>query len=306
MKKVLVIHYSQSGQLTEIVNNIAMPISTGGVEVDHYKVRLEKEFPFPWNKSAFFDVFPESFLQKTRKLKPIPAEVINKEYDLIILGYQVWYLSPSIPINSLLKSPEAKILFKNTPVVTVIGCRNMWVMAQEKLKCLLSECNAKLVGNIALVDRHINHISVITIVQWMFTGVKKKYLGVFPKPGVSQKDINEAGKFGVVIFKSLTDGSFVNLQGNLLKVNAVKVKPFLVLVDKRANILFGKWAKLINSKGEVESPKRQVWLKLFNYYLLFAIWIIAPIVFILFLLTYIPFIGKINKDKKYYSSIELK
>ena len=59
-------------------------------------------------------------------------------------------------------------------------------------------------------------------------------------------------------------------------------------------------------KGEAGSEKRQVWLKLFNFYLLFAIWIIAPIVFILFLFTYIPFKWSINKDKKYYSSIELK
>ena len=306
MKKVLVIHYSQSGQLTEIVNNIALPISEGEAVVDYYKIELEKDFPFPWNKPAFFDAFPESFLQKPRTLKPIPADIINKKYDLIILGYQVWYLSPSIPINSLLKSPEAKLLFKKTPVVTVIGCRNMWVMAQEKVKRLLSNCDAKLVGNIALVDRHINHISVITIVQWMFTGVKKKYLGIFPKPGVSQKDINESGKFGAMIAKSLVKSDYNELQGNLLKINAVKIKPFLVLVDKRANVLFGKWANLISKKGESGSQKRQVWLKLFNFYLLFAIWIIAPIVFILFLLTYIPFIGRINKDKKYYSSIELK
>ena len=306
MKKILVIHYSQSGQLTEIVNNIAMPISEGEAEVDYYKIALEKEFPFPWNKSAFFDAFPESFLQKTRKLKPIPAEILHKKYDLIILGYQVWYLSPSIPINSLLKSPEAKILFNNTPVVTVIGCRNMWIMAQEKVKRLLNDCGAELVGNIALVDSHINHISVITIVQWMFTGVKKKYLGIFPKPGVSQKDINESSKFGSVIAESLANGNHEALQASLLKINAVKIKPFLVLIDKRANVLFGKWAKLISKKGEAESPKRHFWLTLFNYYLLFAIWIIAPIVFILFLLTYIPFLRRINKDKKYYSSIELK
>jgi len=306
VKKVLVIHYSQSGQLTEIVNNIATPISKVEAAVDYYKIELEKDFPFPWNKPAFFDAFPESFLQKPRKLKPIPAEILNKKYDLIILGYQVWYLSPSIPINSLLRSSEAKLLFKNVPVVTVIGCRNMWIMAQEKVKRLLKGCDAKLVGNIALVDRHINHISVITIVQWMFTGVKKKYLGIFPKPGVSQKDINESGKFGDIISETLIDENYIGLQNKLLKSNAVRIKPFLVLVDKRANILFSKWARLISAKGEAESPKRKVWLKLFNYYLLFAIWIIAPIVFILFLLTYIPFFRRINRDKKYYSSIELK
>lgn len=306
MKKVLVIHYSQSGQLTEIVNTICKPFDQAGVSVTNYKIEMEDEYPFPWTKPQFFDVFPESFLQKPQKIKPIPVDIIDNEYDLIILGCQVWYLSPSIPINSFLSHPSAKVILNNKPVVTVIGCRNMWIMAQEKTKKLLKQCNANLVGNIALVDRHINHISVVTIVQWMFTGVKKKFLGVFPKPGVSQKDINESSKFGQVILKSLNSGVYDDLQGNLLRVNAVKIKPFLVLVDKRANVLFDKWAKLIDSKGGPKSKKRTILLKMFNFYLLFAIWLIAPIVFILFLLTYLPFLKSINKDKKYYSSIELK
>jgi hypothetical protein len=306
VKKVLVIHYSQSGQLSEIVNRICEPIEKSDVSITYHKIEMEEEFPFPWTKPEFFDVFPESFLQKPKKLKPIPSEILCTKYDLVILGYQVWYLSPSIPINSFLNLPEAKMLLKNTPVVTVIGCRNMWVMAQEKVKKLLSTCNAKLVGNIVLVDRHINHISVITIVQWMFTGVKKRFLGVFPKPGVSQKDIDESSKFGAVILDALENGHFTTLQDNLLKKKAVVVKPFLVLADSRANILFGKWANLINSKGAPRSKERTLWLKMFNYYLLFAIWVIAPIVFILFLLTYLPFLSKINKEKKYYSSIDLK
>jgi hypothetical protein len=78
-----------------------------------------------------------------------------------------------------LKSPEAAILLRDTPVVTISGSRNMWVMAHEKVKVLLRENGAKLKGNIALVDRVGNLISVITIVEWMFSGVKKKYLGFF-------------------------------------------------------------------------------------------------------------------------------
>lgn len=306
MKKVLVVYYSQSGQLSEIVKNICQPIEADEISVTYYKIEMEREFPFPWKKSEFFDVFPESFLQVPNKLEPIPSEVLNTDFDLIILGHQVWYLSPSIPINSFLKLPEAKTIFNNTPVVSVIACRNMWVMAQEKVKILLKNCNANLVGNIVLADRHINHISVITIVQWMFTGVKKRFLGIFPKPGVSQKDIDESTKFGDVILNGLKSDCYKSLQENLLKNKAVVVKPFLVLADSRANILFGKWANLINSKGASGSKKRVIWLKLFNYYLLFAIWVIAPIVFILFLLTYLPFWGKIQKEKKYYSSIDLK
>jgi len=306
MKEILVIHYSQSGQLTEIINNIVSPIDTNKTNITFLNIEMENPFPFPWNKKEFFGVFPETFLQIPEKTKPIPESILNKTYDLIIFGYAVWYLTPSLPTTSFLNSSEAKRLFANTPVITVIGCRNMWVMAQEKMKKRLQDLQAKLVGNIVLVDRNINHVSVITIAQWMFSGKKDRFLGIFPKPGVSQKDINESVKFGQTINKHLLTNNFTNLQDSLLSQDAVKIKPFLITVDKRANILFSKWAKLIRSKGEKNDPKRHLFVKMFNYYLLFAIWIIAPIVFILFLFTYLPLYGKIKKDKKYYSSVALK
>ena len=307
MKKILVSYYTQSGQLKNIVDNILEPISAHEeVQVFYHKIMPVNNFPFPWKKTQFFDAFPESVLQIPCELEPIDTKIVDEKYDLIILACQVWYLSPSIPINSFLKSAEAKKLFKNTPVITVTGCRNMWVMAQEKIKKLLFDINADLKGNIVLIDRHLNHISVITIVQWMFTGVKKKYLGVFPKPGVSEKDIKESVKFGHIILPYLLNNEYGKLQDELLKAGAVKIKPFLVSIDKRANLIFNKWANLIIKKGEAGNPKRRFLLKIFNYYLLFAIWFIAPIVFILFLLTYLPLYWKIKKDQKYYSSILLK
>ena len=307
MKQVLIIHYSQSGQLTEILNQISQDlVASNEVKVTSHVLEMEEPFPFPWTKETFFGAFPETFLQIPSKIKPIPQEILNQQYDVVILGYTVWYLSPSIPTNSFLKSPEAKQILCNTPVITVIGCRNMWIMAQEKVKKLLVDCHANLVGNIALVDRNPNHISVITISKWMFSGKKERFWGIFPKPGVSEKDINESSKFGKPILNHLLKNDFSDLQNSLLKLNAVKIKPFLVTVDKRANLLFGKWAKLISSKGPKNSPKRKFWVKMFNYYLLFAIWLIAPIVFILFLLTYIPLHKNIKKDKAYYRSVKLK
>lgn len=192
MKNVLVIYYSQSGQLQSIARKIAQPLlNSDEINVVFHEIQLEKPFPFPWDKTSFFDAFPESFLQIPTALKPVPEEIMKTKFDLILLNYQVWYLTPSIPVNSFLKSEQAKQLLKNTSVVTINGSRNMWVMAQEKVKALLKQNEASLKGNIALVDRVGNLISVITIVKWMFSGVKKKYLGIFPLPGVSDKDINE-------------------------------------------------------------------------------------------------------------------
>jgi len=307
VKNVLVIYYTQSGQLLEIAQNVVNQLEASNqVSVTYHQIKPVESYSFPWKKDNFFDAFPESFLQIPCKLEKSEEEVLNETYDLVILAYQVWYLTPSIPINSFLKSDSAKKILNNTPVITIIGCRNMWIKAQEKIKILLRENQAKLVGNIALVDRNINHISVITISKWMFSGKKERYLGIFPKPGVSQKDINESVKFGRPILSSLLKKDYNNLQNKLLELDAVRIKPFLVLVDKRANILFGKWANLIIKKGKARDPKRRKWIKAFNNYLLFAIWLIAPIVFIVFLLTYLPSIGKIRRERKYYKSINLK
>jgi hypothetical protein len=300
MKNVLVIHYSQSGQLTEILDNVIYPFSSDEeINVTHFTIEMEKEFPFPWNKTAFFDAFPESFLQIPAPIKQPSTTILEKQYDLIILGYQVWYLSPSIPVNSFLKSAFAKQLFKDTPVITVIGARNMWVKAQEKMKILLKDLEANLVGNIALVDRNINHISVVTIVHWMFSGTKTKYLGIFPMPGVSELEIKKATKFGNVIKFALKNNDFINLQNELLKLDAVEIRPFLVEMDKKANKMFKIWSNFIINKKK----SREFWLKIFNVYLWVAIWLISPIVFILHLLKY-PFIAtKIAKEKNLYKKI---
>ncbi len=306
MKEVLVIYYSQTGQLTTILENMVKPFSNEKVNVTYYEIKPEKPFEFPWKPDSFYDIFPESFLQIPKKIKHPENDVLNKKYDLVLLGYQVWFLTPSVPINSFLKSEAAKILLKDTPVVTVVACRNMWIQAQEKVKVLLKNINANLVGHVAFIDRHINHISVITIEHWMLSGKKDRYLGIFPKPGVSDKDIAEASKFGPSIEGAILNNNYHNLQEKLLSLGAVVINPYLVMTDKRGNVLFSKWANLLIKKGNPGEPKRLKWIHIFKYYLIFAIWVIAPIVFIVFLLTYLPMHFKRKKEKTYFSSVDLK
>ena len=300
MKNVLVVYYSQTGQLESIARNIAKPLlESGEINVVFHEIQLEKPFPFPWNNEAFFDAFPESFLQIPTALKPIPTEILNTKFDLILLNYQVWYLSPSIPINSFLKSSDAKTLLNNTPVITISGSRNMWIMAQEKIKKLVKQNNAQLKGNIALVDRAGNLISVVTIFDWMFTGIKRKYLGIFPIPGVSDKDVKESSKFGKAILSCLKDNNLENLQSKLVALDAVRVKPFLITVDRTGNKIFNIWSNFIIKKEK----SRKTWLKVFKIYLLFAIWVISPIVYLFYLIFYPLMINKISKEKSYYKGV---
>jgi|SRR5690554_53886 len=299
-KKVLVIYYSQSGQLKEIAQQVAQPlVDDSATKVDFMTIEMENEFPFPWTNETFFGAFPDTFLQNPHPIKPVPQSFLAQKYDLILFAYQPWYLSPSIPANSFLKSENAKHLFADTPVVTIIGSRNMWAMAQEKVKKLLHNNQAKLVGNIALADRTPNLISAFTIVKWMFTGEKRKF-GIFPKPGIDQKEIDEATKFGKTILTHLKNENYENLQTELLRDGAVEIRHFLIQIDKTANKMFAKWSAIIHPK---KGKARKRWLKGFYYYLVVAIWILSPIVNLIYWLTY-PFrYSKIKKEIAYFKRV---
>lgn len=295
MKRILIIYYSQTGQLKDIVDQIADPLSEDQeYEIDYYQIKMVQEFPFPWNRASFFDVFPESFQQIPSEILPPPEDILSKKYDLILFSYQVWFLSPSIPVVSFLKSKYAPKILSQTKIITVIGCRNMWVMAQEKTKKLLTDNNGQLVGNITLVDRNPNHISVLTIVHWLFKGKKSRMFGFFPKPGVSDKDINESSKFGEIIKKSLDKSNLDELQNLLINQGAIITKPFLIIMDRKANKMFKIWSKMILSK----KSNRRLKLYFFNIYLWFAIWMISPIVYVFHIMTYPLRYRKINKSLK--------
>ena len=299
---VLVVYYSQSGQLNEIVDQTTYDlVQNQDINLTKYKIEMEEEFPFPWDFYSFFNAFPDSFLQKEKKIKPIPTEILNQKYDLILLYYQVWFLSPSIPINSFLKDKQAQQILENSKIITISGSRNMWFLAQEKIKTILKERQAKLVGNIALVDHTPNLVSAMTIVNWMFSGVKKRMFNLLPLPGISEKTIQESRRFGKIILNSIQNNNYSNLQENLIQSGAVEVKPFLVSVDTKGNRMFKVWSKIIDSK---QGKQREKYLKFFYYYLILAIWIISPLVNLLYIIFY-PFnYFKYKKQIKYFQGIE--
>ncbi|SIT17790.1 hypothetical protein SAMN05421786_107215 [Chryseobacterium ureilyticum] len=302
-KNILVIYYSQTGQLEDIVRNIAKPFEAQKEEYDvtYYNIQLKEDFPYPWPGDVFFDTFPESYLQIPKEILPPSEEVLNKKYDLILFGYQVWFLTPSIPIISFLKSGYAAQLLKETPVITISGTRNMWMLSQEKLKVYLRDLKAKLVGNIALVDRHDNYTSVLTIVRWLTKGQKEKS-GLLPAAGVSDEEITGSVKYGEIIEKHLKNTDLENLQPDLVKNGAIEIRPFLVRVEKVGNKIFTVWSNLIIKKKE----KRPLLIKFFKVYLMTAIWVISPVVLVLHLLTTPIFWFKRQKQKRYLQGINLK
>ena len=298
---ILAIYYTQSGQLEEIVKNFVAPIEDA--TVDLIRFRPKKDYPFPWNDRDFYNEMPDSVQEV-----PVDLEEINykhTKYDLIIIGYQPWFLSPSIPATSLLKDERFKAILKDTPVVTIIGARNMWLNAQESVKKLIKDAGGLLVGNVPLVDRTTNLISAMTIVHWMKTGKKTRMFGFFPLPGVSDEDIKGVSTIGQLLNASLKENNLKTFQKRIVEAGAVNINPNILFIEERAKRIFVIWANLIRKK-EKQNGNKTFWTQFFRYYLLTALFVVSPILLLFYNVFFRPFMGaSLKRKKEYFYSTEL-
>src|SRR6185437_6950620 len=251
-KKVLAIYYTQSGQLGEIIDHFTAPLEASGVSVEKVSINLSKNYPFPWSADRFFSVMPDCVLGVPAELAPF--ELKEKNYDLVVLGYQAWFLSPSIPFNSVMQHPGLKAVLKDTPVITVTRARYMWLNAFVRVKKLIPPTGAKLVGNIALVDTPPNPVSFVTIFHWMLHGKKDRYLNIFPPPGVSDADIKHTRVFGELVLPHLNKLDWKGLQDELVRDGAVKLNYNLMVIESVAGKIFAFWANFI-----VKKKNRAAW-----------------------------------------------
>lgn len=289
MKKVLIVSYSQTGQLSEVTSSLSAPLRCKEIEIHHKIIKPKKEYPFPWSFFEFMDCFPESVY-----LDPCEIEEIedSNDYDLVIISYQVWFLSPSIPITSFLKSKFAKEKLKDKPVITVIACRNMWVMAQEKMKSLLSDVNAKLIDNIVLIDQGSSLATFITTPRWMLTGRRNAFWKIFPKAGVDEKEIKNASRFGFAIKEALENNLEKEQRSICSGLKAANVDEKLIKSEQIGTKSFMIWGKLIRKIGKAGELKRRPFIALYTVFLILIIMTVVPINMIVQTI-----IRKISKEK---------
>jgi hypothetical protein len=177
----------------------------------------------------------------------------------------------------------------------------MWLNAQERVKEQLRELDARLVGAIALDDRHSNITSTVSIVRWMLTG-QKRARGWSAEAGVSGMDIRAARRFGPTILDWLEAGQPDNaLQPQLLAQGAIRLRPSLVILERRGARLFPNWAIRARRLGPRGDPARQKVLKKFKIALFVSIFILSPVSAGLAKLTTIVQRKKVMNDVNYFS-----
>ena len=280
--KTAVFYYTQSGQALNIAQSLCREMQG---EVVFKQIIPLHDYPFPWDKDEFFDVFPETRLG-------IPLSGIEQldfsdieDADLVMVVGQSWFLSPSQPLQSFFVDQKVKDYLKGKHVVFVNACRNMWLMTSRKIKAYLTAVEAHWVGHIVLQDKAANLVSAATIVRWLMYG-KKGAAWLLPSAGVSQGDVASASRFGQIIENAWKHDDMAHLQAELLSAGAIHYKPSIMFLEKTGHRMFGFWAKFIRRQGGMGDKRRHFRTNLFFYYLLFVLFLISPFGQLFFYLTY--------------------
>lgn len=275
MKRVLVVYFSQTGQLRCVAESFCKPLEQAPeVALSWQALSPIKPYPFPWPFFEFFDQFPECVHLKPPELSPINCG--EDEFDLVVLAYTVWFLSPAPPVTAFLKSEHARKILQGRPVVTLVACRNMWLGADREVRRLLAGIGARHMDHVVFTDRGPALSTFITTPRWMLTGRRDSLWGM-PAAGVAQADIDGATRFGHALREALAQdleqGNAPMLQG----LGAVKVDQRLIASEKIGRRSFEIWGHLVMASGSPGSRLRRCVLAIYAVFLVSMILTVVPV-----------------------------
>jgi hypothetical protein len=281
LKKILLVQYSQTGQLSRVMDALAAPLrQDASLSVTTLTLKPVPAYPHPWPVLRFIDTFPEAVALDGPELEPLGLAP-GERFDLVILGYPVWFLSPALPVSSFLQLSQAREILRGAPVVTVAACRDMWVMAQEQVKALLSQAGACLVGHVALVDEAGSIGSFLATPVWALTGKPGPHWGgLIPRAGVAPEKIAACSRFGQRIAQALAADAPLD-EGLLCGLGAVKVNTAVLASEKAGRRSFQLWGSLLRWLGPQGSWQRKPALLLYAMFLILLILTVVPASFLL-------------------------
>lgn len=278
--RVLIVYYSQSGDVRRAAEALAAPLASHGADVHWEELRPTPPFPFPWrNIHHFFYIMPDCVLGHPSPIEPLSPRAFD-DYDLVILAWQVWFLSPSLPVQALLRSPDAERLLKHRNVITVCVSRNMWHSASETMKRMLRDVGARQVDNVVVTHQGPPLATFVTTTRRLLTGRSGKVLGVLPAAEVGDRDFDRLRQLGVALAEQRERIKSREAASYLRGLDAVHVNRRYVIPERMARGVFYAWAKGLEGSGRIWVGFRHIGTFLFGNFLLTMILTGIPLVFL--------------------------
>lgn len=191
-QRILVLWFSQSGQLGRVAETFVGPLRDAGNQVVLVELKPLEPFPFPWRVTQFFGIFPETVREVPVPLAPV--EIPDGPWDRVVLCSQIWFLSPSAVIASFLRSPDAEVL-RGRPVLTLIGCRNMWINGWRRLVRLIEARGGRVTDRVVVTHSGSVFASYWTTLAWMLTG-KRDSMKALPKAQIDESSFDWLAEVG--------------------------------------------------------------------------------------------------------------
>ena len=204
-RRVLVLWWSQSGQLRSVAEAFCAPFTAAGHEVAFVELQPVAPYPFPWKVHTFFGEFPETTCLRPKPIAPVV--VPPGEWDLVVLTSQVWFLSPSQPFAAFLLGPDAALL-DGKPVVTLVSCRNMWVRGWRRMVKLITAAGGTVTDRVVATHSGSVFASYFSTLAWMLTG-RRDAIKLLPAAGLAAETFEHLSGFGAIAAARLADPAHV-------------------------------------------------------------------------------------------------
>lgn len=273
--RALVLYYSQSGETARVASIFSEALTAVGVDVDREEIQPSAGYPYPWKSIIrFFDAMPDAVLGSAAGIAP-PRFDPSARFDLVVLAYPVWFLSPATPVRAFFQSPQARVL-RDTDVITISVSRAMWQRASMAMKQLLAAAGASHCDNVAVTHQGSPLVTLISTPRALLSGKRDRLLGVFPSAGVAGRDTSRVRVLAAVAAERLMAGHLAGapfLRGEA----AVTVTRWLVVPELLGWHCFHASARVIRFFGTIHRGLRTAAVLGFAVFLVLLILVALPL-----------------------------
>lgn len=148
MPNALLLYYSYTNQTRLVSERIAAGLTDGGWQVERSELDYASgpiEYPLtPFAKRA------KELSDAASKEQPVPvsfdASIVDRDWDLVLLGTPTWNHFPAVPVSSFLQTPAAHVLLSGRPFGAFIACRGFWRHNRRRLRILGERAGGRWVG----------------------------------------------------------------------------------------------------------------------------------------------------------------
>lgn len=261
MPRVLIVHYSQTGEVARAVQAFADTLAASGCELTIEALAPVAPYPYPWRSLfSFFDVMPECVLGIPPPIHP-PSFDLRVRFDLVVIAYPVWFLNPAPPVQAFLASFAAVVL-GGTDVVTIVVSRAMWYHASETMKALLASAGAHHSCNIAVTHAGSSLATLVTTPASLLLGADAAVVRHLGAASVRSGDLEQLASLGHVVGARLIGETWCE-RSRLRDEPAVVISRSSAVAELFALGWFHLWARALRALGRIGRGSRTVGVLLF-------------------------------------------